>query len=85
MIVMNKEWTTLRREGYLHQSGAVGLPTGSIRDIIPYVVFLSLRLDFTILSAVFLQEIKGIAIAMPRISTIPMPSQFSVTSLSTWR
>ena len=34
-----------RREGYLHQNGAAGLPTRSIRDFTSYVVFLSLLLD----------------------------------------
>jgi hypothetical protein len=48
-----------RREGYLHQSGAAGLPTGSIRDIIPYVVFLSLHSDFSILSAILPQEMSA--------------------------
>ena len=71
--------------GLLTPDDAAGLPTGSIRDIIPYVVFLSLFLDFTILSAIFLQEIKGTATAMPRTSIIPTLSQFSVSSLSTWR
>ena len=56
MVVMNKEWTTLRREGYLHQSGAARLPTGSIRDVIPYVVFLSLHFDFSILLVIMPQE-----------------------------
>ena len=49
---MNKERTTLRREGYLHRNGAAGLPTGSVRELIPYVVFLSLLSDFNILSEI---------------------------------
>ena len=71
-----------RREGYLHQSGAAGLPTGSIRDIIPYVVFLSLHSDFSILSVILPQEIRDTAAAMPQIPTVPMLSQFSVSALS---
>lgn len=71
-----------RREGYLHQSGAVGLPTGSIRDIIPYIVFLSLHSDFSILSAILPQEIRDTAAAMSQIPTVPMPSQFSASALS---
>ena len=46
---MNKERTTLRREGYLHQIGATGLPTSSAR--LPCVVFLSLPLYLTIINA----------------------------------
>lgn len=40
MIVMNKERTPLKREGYLHQIGSTRLPTNSTR--LPCVVFLSL-------------------------------------------
>ena len=36
-----------RREGYLHQNGTAGLSIGSIRDVIPYVWFLSLLFDFS--------------------------------------
>lgn len=71
-----------RREGYLHQNGAAGLPTGSIRDVIPYVVFLSLLFDFSILSAILPQEIRGTAAAMPQIPTVPMFSRFSASALS---
>jgi len=45
MIVMNKERTTLRREGYLHPNGATGLPTSSAS--LTCVVFLSLLLYIT--------------------------------------
>ena len=34
---MNKEWTPLRPKGYLHQNGALGLPSSSAK--LPCVVF----------------------------------------------
>ena len=45
-------------------------------------MFLSLLFDFSILSAILPQEIRGTAAAMPQIPTVPMLSRFSASALS---
>lgn len=71
-----------RREGYLHQNGTAGLSIGSIRDVIPYVWFLSLLFDFSILLAILPPKIKDITTAISPIPSIPTLSQFSVLLVS---
>ena len=54
---MNKERTTLRREGYLHRTVRPGyLPT--LQEIASYVAFLSLPLDFTTYSNIYLYQLR---------------------------
>ena len=60
-----KEGKVLAKKHYLNPpskasgiaNGAAGLPTRSIRDVIPYVAFLSLLFDFSILSVIFLPRL----------------------------